>query len=350
MTCPPNVPHRARLAVLIGAASIYAPGVASAQSAPVPSVGPARTAPCVTLGCAPVRPQPDSQPHAGEAGMADRTRAAAGVAGMRQGVTATVDTAAQPVASRHAAHAPLVSPDRPGFSFTPGTMPSGALQLEVGATDQHAGSLTYRTVGETLLRVGVSATTELRVSGQSYASRHDGAAVQPAGPTPTSHGTEDARIGVKQRLLAAHADVGLAATSVALIAGSTLPTGSRGFGAHAWQPEAVLTINTPVTQHLSLVENVSDSWAAPTTTPHGERAHRLGGTVAGWYTLGHQWSVFGEYAESRVAGVAATTTQYLDAGVTFVPVGHVQLDVRAGAGLNGIRGDHFVGAGIVRRW
>jgi hypothetical protein len=266
------------------------------------------------------------------------------------GVSAAQGAPATAAAASSPAHAPLVSPDRPGFSFTPGTLPSGALQLEVGATDLRVGSLSYRTVGETLLRVGVGSTTELRVSGQSYAARHDASVPHPAGTTPTSHGTEDARIGVKQRLLAAHGDVGLAATSVALIAGSTVPTGSRSFGANAWQPEAVLMINTPITSHLSLVENVSDSWAAPATTPHGERAHRLGGTVAGWYTLGHQWSVFGEYAESRVAGVAATTSQYLDAGVTFVPVGHVQLDLRAGSGMNGVRGDHFVGAGIVRRW
>jgi hypothetical protein len=224
------------------------------------------------------------------------------------------------------------------------------MQLEFGATDLHVGTLTYRVVGETLLRVGVGAATELRLSGQSLASRREHGAL-PGGPAaPWRYGTEDARIGVKQRFVAGHGTHGLAATSIGLIAGSTVPTGSDAFGAHAWQPEAVLTINTPVTGHHSVVVNVGDSYAAPLTTPTGARAHRLAASVAEWYTLGSRWSVFGEYAGSRVATAGAPASHYVDAGVTFLPVGHVQLDVRVGAGLNGIHGDHFVGAGIVRRW
>lgn len=250
------------------------------------------------------------------------------------------------------AHAPLAAPDRPGYSFGPATVPAGGVQLESGVTEAHAGTQTYRTVGEGLLRVGVGRSTELRVSGQSYASRTDAAA--PAG-AHTVHGVEDARVGIKQRLLAAHGATGLVATSVALIAGTTVPSGSAGFGAHAWQPEAVLTVNTPLTGRLSLVENLSDSYAAASTTPDGRRAHRVGATVAGWYTVNPKLSAFGEYAGSRLsrAGGAvpgAAAAHYVDAGLAFAPVAHVQLDLRAGAGMNGVPGDSFVGAGITRRW
>jgi hypothetical protein len=226
-------------------------------------------------------------------------------------------------------------------------MPAGGVQLETGATNARVGTQTYRTVGEALLRVGVGRSTELRASGQSFASRTDAAA--PAGAR-TARGVEDARVGVKQRLVAGHAETGVAATSVAVIAGTTVPSGTGALGAHAWQPEAVLAVTTPITARLSVVENVSDSYAAGSTTPDGHRGHRVGGSVAGWYTVGHNVSVFGEYAGSRLARAGAAATHYLDAGVAFAPVGHVQLDLRAGAGMNGVSGDHFVGAGITRRW
>jgi hypothetical protein len=250
-------------------------------------------------------------------------------------------------APAHPAHAPLAGPDRPGYSFSPVTVPAGGVQLETGATEARAGTQTYRTVGEGLLRVGVARATELRVSGQSFASRTDAAA--PAGAR-TARGVEDARLGVKQRLFAGHAAAGVAATSVAVIAGTTVPSGSADFGARAWQPEAVLVVNTPLTTRLSVVENLSDSYADASTTPDGHRAHRVGATVAGWYALTGRVSAFGEYAGTRLAAVGAAAAHYVDAGVTFTPVGHVQLDVRAGAGMNGVRGDRFVGAGVTRRW
>lgn len=245
------------------------------------------------------------------------------------------------------AHAPLAGPDRPGYSYSTVTVPAGGVQLESGATEARAGSFTYRTVGEALLRVGAGRGTELRLSGQSFASRVDGAA--PLGARMT-RGVEDARVGVKQRLVAGHGAQGVAATSVAVIAGSTVPSGSAGFGAGAWQPEAALLVTTPLTAHFSVVENLSDSYAAAATTPDGRRGHRLGASVAGWYAFSGRVSAFGEYAGSRVAGAAAPASHYVDSGVAFAPVGHLQLDVRAGMGMNGVPGDRFVGAGVTRRW
>ena len=310
--------------------------------APAAALAAALPGRAVAQGPASPRPaafSPSVSAMAGIAPTADST--AAGRAG------AAVAAPARLLPVRPPAHAPLVSPDRPGFSYAPGTLPAGAVQLETGATDAHAGTQSYRTVGEALLRVGVVAGTELRVSGQSFAVRTDAAA--PLG-TRTATGTEDARVGVKQRLVAGHGSTGLGATSLALLAGTTVPSGSPGFGARAWQPEATLLVNTPLTARFSLVENVSDSYAAASATPDGRRRHRVGGTVAGWYTVSSKLSAFGEYAGSRLAGTAAPAAHYVDAGVALAPVGHVQLDLRAGAGMNGVPGDRFVGAGLVRRW
>jgi hypothetical protein len=251
-----------------------------------------------------------------------------------------------PVPARPA-HQPLAGPDRPGFSFSPVPVPAGGVQLESGYTQAQAAGQTYRTAGEALLRVGVGHGAEVRVSGQSFASRTDDAA--PVGAR-TTRGTEDARVGVKQRLFAGSAPAGVAATSVAVIAGTTVPSGSPGFGAGAWQPEAVLVVNTQLTPRFSVVENVGDSYAAAAATPDGRRAHRLGTSVAGWYALTGHVSAYAEYAGSRLATGGAVAAHFADAGVTVVPAGHVQFDLRVGAGMNGIPGERFVGAGVTRRW
>src|SRR5205085_11261890 len=71
---------------------------------------------------------------------------------------------------------PVVA-DRPGYTDAPTALPARALQREAGVTDDRvAASIArprseYRSLGETLLRIGVGARTELRLFGNSYATR-----------------------------------------------------------------------------------------------------------------------------------------------------------------------------------
>jgi hypothetical protein len=233
---------------------------------------------------------------------------------------------------------PLAGPDRPGYSFGTATVPGGGVQAELGYTDTQAGSQSYHSVGEGLFRVGVGRATELRVSTNSFGVRTDAGASQ--------HGFEDLKLGVKQKLLAGHGTTGLRAASVALIAGTTLPTGSDGFGAGVAQPEAILAAAIPVTTKLSLVPNLGDTY----TVLDGRRAHRVTGTVAGWYAFSGTVSAFGEYAGSQAAGRAETRLHYFDAGVAVVPAPAIQLDLRVGHGANGLPRDRYVGVGVTRRF
>ena len=65
---------------------------------------------------------------------------------------------------------PVVA-DRPGYTDTPVALPTGAVQLEAGATDDRVGPSDSRTeyvaAGETLLRLGLGARTEARIFGNS---------------------------------------------------------------------------------------------------------------------------------------------------------------------------------------
>jgi hypothetical protein len=240
-------------------------------------------------------------------------------------------------ASAHHATA-LAGPDRPGYSFGTATVPTHGVQVEVGYTDTRAGSQSYHSVGEGLVRVGVGASTELRGFANSYGIRSDA--------TIHQRGFEDTKVGIKQRLHAGHGTTGFGAASVALLAGTTLPTGSASFGAGVWQPEALLAASIPATAKLSFVPNVGDVYVVQ----DGERAHRALVSLAGWYAFSGTFSTFAEYAGSQITSTPSTRLHYADAGVAFVPVPTMQLDVRYGHGMNALPNDHYVGLGITRRW
>jgi hypothetical protein len=94
------------------------------------------------------------------------------------------------------------------------------------------------------------------------------------------------------------------------------------------------------------VSNVGDAYVRL----GANRAHKLLGTLAGWYALSPKLSAFGEYGGSRLADDASTKLQYFDAGFAVVPVPAIQLDLRVGHGVNGVANDNYVGIGITRRW
>jgi hypothetical protein len=232
----------------------------------------------------------------------------------------------------------LTATDRPGYTFLTGTVPLGGVQAEIGYTDTRFASTTYQTLGEGLFRVGAGPNTELRVFSNSYALRSDGGL--------HSDGMEDAKIGLKQRLWAGKAATGFGGASLALLPATSLPTGSTGFGANAWQPELLVAGVLPLSPKFSFASNIGDAY----TKVGDARAHKLLATLAGWYTLSSKLSAFGEYGGSRLANDASSKLQYLDAGFAVVPVPAIQLDLRVGHGMNGVSNDNYLGVGITRRW
>lgn len=255
----------------------------------------------------------------------------------RAAVTALAATSVVACASA-SLKTPLTGADRPGYTFGTATVPAGGAQAEVGYTDTRFSTLTYQTLGEGLLRVGVAPSTELRLFGNSYALRSDAGL--------HSDGLEDAKLGLKQRLWAGKGTTGFSGASLALLPATSIPVGSDGFGADAWQPELLVAGALPLSPKLSLVSNVGDAYVKL----GDERAHKLLATLAGWYTLTPKLSAFAEYGGSRLADDASTKLQYFDAGIALVPVPAIQLDLRVGHGMNGVKHDNYVGVGLTRRW
>ena len=231
-------------------------------------------------------------------------------------------------------------PDRPGYTDTPPVLPSGAVQLEAGVTDDRVGAVRYTTIGETLLRVGVGSRTELRLFGNSYGSLSvDG--------TQIAHGMEDSKIGIKTSLRTKPDSVHSLEPNVSFLVATTLPIGATVFrNAHS-QPEAKLAMNWTTATPLSIYSNL----AAGDVYDGFRWSERGWLSVALWYLLNPRVSIFGEGISTRSLHNGAFPSNAVDAGFTYLINDRFQLDLRAGHGVGSTSGsEHFLGAGFARRW
>lgn len=231
-------------------------------------------------------------------------------------------------------------PDRPGYTDTPTALPAGALQLEAGVTDDHADGIQYTSFGETLLRAGIGAHTELRLFGNSYSRRST------SGESAV-WGIEDPKIGVKTSLRSKPDSVYSALPNIAVLAAVTLPVGSSVFRGARAQPEAKVAVNWTTPSPLSVYSNLGTS-AAYNGTAWSQRGWL---SVALWYAINAKVSLFGEEISTRSLRAGVVPSNFTDAGITYLINDRFQLDLRAGDGLGSTSGrEHFIGAGFARRW
>lgn len=231
-------------------------------------------------------------------------------------------------------------PDRPGYTDGPAAIPRGALQLEAGYTYDRASPVTYSTIGEALLRVGVGGQSELRLFGNSFAIRStDG--------SPTVYGMEDPKVGIKTSVHTKPDSVHSWMPNVAVLAAATLPAGGDAFRAAHAQPEAKLAANWTTPSPFSVYSNV----AVGRVYDGREWGERGWISTALWYSINPRVSVFGEGLSVRRLGGSASPSNDVDAGITYLINDRFQLDLRAGHGFgSGSGSERFIGAGFARRW
>jgi len=239
----------------------------------------------------------------------------------------------------HPTAGPVIA-DRPGYTDGPTALPARAVQIEAGVTDDRVESVTYRSVGELLLRAGVGGRTELRFFANSYGIRS-------VGGEPTTHGLEDIKLGAKFALRTAPDSVHGMLPRLAFLPATTVPTGAANRSAGKAQPEAKLAASWTTKGPFSLYSNVGYGAVYDGTT-WGSRGW---GSLALWFAASSRISLFGEgLAVGRVGG-SATSANFIDGGMTWLFGDHVQLDVRAGHGLGSTAAhEHFIGAGVAWRW
>lgn len=233
---------------------------------------------------------------------------------------------------------PLVT-DRPDFTESTETVAKGMKQLEAGTTFGNRLSEESASLGETLLRIGTSARTELRLAMNSYSyARSRGVTVR---------GFEDFSIGTKVKLMNGGGE-GSLKPAVAVIIGSTIPTGGALVGANKPQPEVKFGLAWDLTSRVAFSSNLN--YAHVASKEDGEyREYAATGSLA--VGLTDRLGSYLEYYTFQPNIQIVPSTHYLNGGLTYGFTDNLQLDVRSGLGLRRIAGpDYFLGLGISRRW
>lgn len=235
-----------------------------------------------------------------------------------------------------------IEPDRPGFANGASVVPQGRLLLEGGYRCTRQGDEHEHDAGDELtLRIPTSPRAELRVVFPSYLwTRTENQGRQ--------HGFDDATLGAKfQFLKGSEGENGeKPRPSVALIAQTTLPTGSRDMGEDTLQPEATLCVDYQPALRLGLGANLDYAYLSD----QGERFHRFAGALSVQYELTERAQTFLEYYGLSPRGKNAGNASYVDGGFTYRVNDDLQLDASAGVGLNGEKNDFFLSVGAARRF
>jgi len=234
---------------------------------------------------------------------------------------------------------PLVT-DRPDFTESAETIPVDRAQVESGYTFTRNGKDGEHSFGEVLVRVPVGSKAEVRVGLPSYTRQR--------GPSGKASGWSDAFLGAKFVLSAGGEETGFRNPKLALLVGSTLPTGSRAFREDKWQPEAILAASVALNEKTALSTNVGYVRASD----GGARFSQVLGSLSLGRGLTEKLSAYAEVYGFNNTNAQGDGGRYFNGGLTYLLNNDRQLDVRAGVGLNNkIAGsDYFLGAGFSQRF
>lgn len=236
-------------------------------------------------------------------------------------------------APAQSAGSPLVT-DRPDATESATAVQPGRFQLEAGYTATRAGSLTLHSLGEALLRLGLVEGAELRLGLNSYRVE--------AGEGSDPTGMEDASVGTKVVL---HHRASGALPRIAILADATLPTGSEEFGSGSVQPGGILALAWDLSPGVGLGVNAGYRYAEDGRG----RFDEIRTSAALGVALSESVGAFAEYFADHRPGGARPSEVSADGGVTVRLTPDLQLDARAGFGLDSTAPDYFFGAGLAVR-
>ena len=234
---------------------------------------------------------------------------------------------------------PMVT-DRPDATESGITIAPGVFQLESGYTFAAVEGVSIHDLGEILLRVGVADMLELRFGVNSYQWVR--------APNATARGLLDSSIGLKLRLVDSGGKTGLGNPQIAVLASTSLPTGSSLVSQDKLQPEMRLAVSWDLSERLALGTNVFYAYGNDVIAD--ERFHQAGATLTLGVALADRWGAYGEYFGAYTVVRDGPREDYVNGGITFLVERDLQLDARVGYGLNGLDDDFFFGFGSAVRW
>lgn len=239
---------------------------------------------------------------------------------------------------------PLAS-DRPDFTEASSTVGRGVAQLESGYTYTYDSDATSSTkshsVPEALLRVGIFADWfELRIA-QNYAEE----TTTEFGVSRTvATGAEDLYLGIKWGLTGQEGIL----PEMAIITQMTVPTGASAFTAGETLPGVNWLYGWTVNDWISTGGSTQANRALDDVTDEPYLEFAQSWTIN--YTITEPLGAYTEWFVLATDGADTNHTEnYADGGFVYRVTNNLQLDIRAGVGLNEAADDYFVGSGFVIR-
>ena len=240
------------------------------------------------------------------------------------------------------AAAPLVT-DRPDQTESAAVVAAGLVQVEAGFThvedEPDGGDLVVADgIGETLVRIGLVRGLELRLGFAGYRLEE----LDTATGETSDEGYGGATLGAKLGLLEERG----ARPRVALIAGTTIPSGARRFSTDDFDPFVRATASHTLSERLSLGYNLGAAWLTEEDDAGDEDTLSvLLGTVTCGIALSERVATFVElFGESGLSAEDDFTAA--DAGATWLVLDNLQLDLSGGIGLSESAADWFGGVGV----
>jgi hypothetical protein len=238
---------------------------------------------------------------------------------------------------------PPINTDRPSFTSAPRVVGARVVQVETGlaVTRDTADELTASatTAPNALIRLGIDRRFEFRLEMAGWVWEDSG---RPGAGARSS--ASDVATAIEYQFAAQEG----AGVDLALIAGTTLPTGGRVSSGNA-DPFARFVWNRGLSGSASLGGTVN--WSLPSVpAPAGrERLRTLEGSLILGHGLGGSWSAFWE-AVVRHQDVDDDAVAWIgNAGVLKTFGSDLQIDAWFGRGLNAVAPDWSAGAGLSLR-
>ena len=231
-----------------------------------------------------------------------------------------------------------IDTDRGNFTNGIGTVPKGSYQIETGVTLTRLDGARQFTFGEVLLRVPLSAKSEIRLGLNSYETV--------TGSGPITFGFQDVSIGYKFKVREQIGSSGWGCPGVAVNVSTLFPSGSNSYREKVLQPSALLIFSRDVTEKFSTGVNIGYGYLSS----GGQRFSQWIGSVSGQFKLNPKTTLFVEYIGVLPGGPGNPNANYFDTGILFLLTDSIQLDARIGKGTSGARPDDFIGFGASYRW
>ena len=235
---------------------------------------------------------------------------------------------------RPATTPPPINTSRLGMAKGTGVVAPGVLQLETGYMHAHQDGRTREQFGETLLRLGVGANTELRGGLAGYQ--------RTATPTTEVQGIADVALFVKHKFSDAKGWV----PSVSLMAGALFPTGSDAVSAKAVQPDGMISAEWKLLPQARAVAMVQQRSAVLKDDRYGQTTVAVGARYLATKNLAAQL----EYGAITATRAGALDVHHIRAGAALRLTPSIQLDGWAGRATTAKTREYLFGIGLSQRW